>query len=182
MRGAIPPLPQYAFMAWCSVKAQGQLYLYLYLCLTKYDSVKTYCGSGGIAPLFLNLGTGWRWAVSFTPGDVSPSTRWIWDCVGLRASLNYLITNHVSSADVRTALNFNTSCRRRPALMYRRIVDKLGNKFTELSGVSHWIWMGCLPVVSFASTSQLVLCDKKLLQTLVIWNNNKLLHNFGAET
>jgi hypothetical protein len=29
MRGAIPPLPQYAFMVWCSVKkkAQGQLYL-----------------------------------------------------------------------------------------------------------------------------------------------------------
>jgi len=28
MRRAIPPLPQYAFMAWCSVKkAQGQLYL-----------------------------------------------------------------------------------------------------------------------------------------------------------
>jgi hypothetical protein len=27
MSGAIPPLPQYAFMAWCSVKAQGQLYL-----------------------------------------------------------------------------------------------------------------------------------------------------------
>jgi len=29
MRGAIPPLPQYAFMVWCSVKAQGQLNLYL---------------------------------------------------------------------------------------------------------------------------------------------------------
>jgi hypothetical protein len=28
MNGAIPPLPQYAFMAWCLVKAQGQLYLY----------------------------------------------------------------------------------------------------------------------------------------------------------
>jgi hypothetical protein len=27
MRGAILPLPQYAFVAWCSVKAQGQLYL-----------------------------------------------------------------------------------------------------------------------------------------------------------
>jgi hypothetical protein len=26
MRGATPPLPQYAFMAWRSVKAQGQLY------------------------------------------------------------------------------------------------------------------------------------------------------------
>jgi hypothetical protein len=33
MSGAIPPLPQYAFMAWCLVKAQGQLYLYLYLYL-----------------------------------------------------------------------------------------------------------------------------------------------------
>jgi hypothetical protein len=28
MCGAVPPLPQYAFMAWCLVKAQGQLYLY----------------------------------------------------------------------------------------------------------------------------------------------------------
>jgi hypothetical protein len=27
MRGAIPPLPQYVFMAWCSVEAQGQLLL-----------------------------------------------------------------------------------------------------------------------------------------------------------
>jgi hypothetical protein len=29
MSGAVPPLPHYAFMAWCSVKAQGQLYLTL---------------------------------------------------------------------------------------------------------------------------------------------------------
>jgi hypothetical protein len=28
MSGAIPPLPQYDFMVWCSVKAQGQLYLF----------------------------------------------------------------------------------------------------------------------------------------------------------
>jgi hypothetical protein len=28
MHGVIPPLLQYAFMAWCSVEAQGQLYLY----------------------------------------------------------------------------------------------------------------------------------------------------------
>jgi hypothetical protein len=27
MSGAIPPLPQHAFMAWCLVKAEGQLYL-----------------------------------------------------------------------------------------------------------------------------------------------------------
>jgi hypothetical protein len=29
MSGAVTPLPQYAFMAWFSVKAQGQLYIYL---------------------------------------------------------------------------------------------------------------------------------------------------------
>jgi hypothetical protein len=29
MSGAIPPLPQYAFLVWCSVKAERQLYLYL---------------------------------------------------------------------------------------------------------------------------------------------------------
>jgi len=34
MSGATPPLPQYAFMVWCSAKAQGQLYLYLYLYVT----------------------------------------------------------------------------------------------------------------------------------------------------
>jgi hypothetical protein len=28
MSGAIHPLPQYASMAWCLVKAQGQLYYY----------------------------------------------------------------------------------------------------------------------------------------------------------
>jgi len=36
MSGAIPALPQYAFMAWCSVKAQGQLYIYFTLLDTQY--------------------------------------------------------------------------------------------------------------------------------------------------
>jgi len=31
MSGAINPLPQYTFMVWSSVKAQGQLHLYLTL-------------------------------------------------------------------------------------------------------------------------------------------------------
>jgi hypothetical protein len=30
------------------------------LCLTKHDAMKTYCGSGGIAPRILDLGTRWR--------------------------------------------------------------------------------------------------------------------------
>jgi hypothetical protein len=34
MSGAIHPLPQYAFMAWCLVKAQGQLYLFFFLPLS----------------------------------------------------------------------------------------------------------------------------------------------------
>jgi hypothetical protein len=36
------------------------------LCLTKHHSVKTYWGSGGIAPRILNFGTSWKWVVSFT--------------------------------------------------------------------------------------------------------------------
>jgi hypothetical protein len=30
VKEAIPPLPQYAFMAWFSAKTQGQLYLHVY--------------------------------------------------------------------------------------------------------------------------------------------------------
>jgi hypothetical protein len=36
MSGAIPPLPQYGFMAWCSVKAQGQIYFYLYVLILSF--------------------------------------------------------------------------------------------------------------------------------------------------
>jgi hypothetical protein len=39
----------------------------LSLCLTKHHPMKTYWGSGGIAPRILDLGTRWRWVVSFTP-------------------------------------------------------------------------------------------------------------------
>jgi len=45
MRGAIPPLPQYAFMVWCSVKAQGQLYLHLMIVSLDFGivSVDLFC-------------------------------------------------------------------------------------------------------------------------------------------
>jgi hypothetical protein len=39
----------------------------LSLCLTKYRTMKTCLRSGGIAPRILDLGTRWRWVVSFTP-------------------------------------------------------------------------------------------------------------------
>jgi len=57
MSGAIPPLTQYAFMAWCLAKAKGQLYLYL------YHAMKAYWGSGGIARHIFDLGSIWRRAV-----------------------------------------------------------------------------------------------------------------------
>jgi hypothetical protein len=54
------------------------------LCFTKYQATKTNAvlnqaprheeiwGSGGIAPRILNLGTIWRWVVSFTPRLLYP--------------------------------------------------------------------------------------------------------------
>jgi hypothetical protein len=39
MRGAIPPLSPYVFMTWCSVKAQGQLYLYLFILLSQVSEM-----------------------------------------------------------------------------------------------------------------------------------------------
>jgi hypothetical protein len=43
MRGTIPPLPQYAFLAWCSVKkAQGRLYHYYYYYYYYYSSYYYY--------------------------------------------------------------------------------------------------------------------------------------------
>jgi hypothetical protein len=41
MRGAIPPLPQYAPIAWCSVEAQGQIYFYLLQCFVLFISFST---------------------------------------------------------------------------------------------------------------------------------------------
>jgi len=48
MRGAVPPLPQYAIMTWFSVEAQGQLHTYTchwdrHICLVK--------GKGKVFPM-----------------------------------------------------------------------------------------------------------------------------------
>jgi hypothetical protein len=37
MRGSINPLPQYAFLAWCLIKAQGQLYLFTFYSLLRRE-------------------------------------------------------------------------------------------------------------------------------------------------
>jgi hypothetical protein len=50
-------------------------------------------GSGRIDPHFLDLGTCWRWVVSFTPvplypGESAPGTHWIRGWVGPRTGLD----------------------------------------------------------------------------------------------
>jgi hypothetical protein len=35
-------------------------------CLIEHQAMKTYWGSGGVAPRILNLGTRWRWSASLS--------------------------------------------------------------------------------------------------------------------
>jgi len=54
---------------------------------TEHHAMKTYWGSGGIAPCVLDLGTRWRWVVSFTPRPLypkgrNPDTHWTGGWVG----------------------------------------------------------------------------------------------------
>jgi hypothetical protein len=48
------------------------------LCLTKHHAMKTYWGSGGIAPRILDLGIRWRWVVSFTHRPLYPQGKSRW--------------------------------------------------------------------------------------------------------
>jgi hypothetical protein len=50
----------------------------LSLCSTKHLAMKTYRGSGGIAPRILDLSTRWRWVVSFTPLPLYPQGKSPW--------------------------------------------------------------------------------------------------------
>jgi hypothetical protein len=64
------------------------------LCVTnKALHRKDLWGNGGIGPRILDLGTSWRWVVSFTtrPRYLRGKrlcTHWIWSCVGPRARLD----------------------------------------------------------------------------------------------
>jgi hypothetical protein len=72
------------------------------LCWTKQHAMKTYWGSGGIAPRMLDLGTRRRWVVSFTPRPLyprerAPRTHWIGGWVGPRAVLETVIKRKIPS-------------------------------------------------------------------------------------
>jgi hypothetical protein len=55
MSGAITPLPQHAFMAWCLIKAQGQLYLILSTESSVHDQKLKFQKAGGV-PLAVSPG------------------------------------------------------------------------------------------------------------------------------
>jgi len=48
------------------------------LCLIKYHTMKTYWGSGGTFTRNLDLGTRWRWVVSFTLPLLQPQGKSPW--------------------------------------------------------------------------------------------------------
>jgi hypothetical protein len=74
----------------------------LSLCLTKHHAMKTYWGSGGIAPRILGLGTRWRWVVSFNPRPLYPRERasgtyWIGGWLELRDILDTVVKRKIPS-------------------------------------------------------------------------------------
>jgi hypothetical protein len=75
-------------MSNAAIKVKVKLSLYL----GKHHAMKTYWGSGGIAPRILDLGTryGGEWSASRT-GRFTPSTHWIGGWVGPRAVLDAVV-------------------------------------------------------------------------------------------
>jgi hypothetical protein len=72
--GGLPASFSVGFMKGCKVvpvlnEAPRHEYIH---CLIKHHAMKAYWGSGGIAPHILDLGTRWRWVVSFTLRPLYP--------------------------------------------------------------------------------------------------------------
>jgi hypothetical protein len=72
------------------------------LCLTKHHAMRTYWGSGSIAPRILNLGTRWRWVVSLThrplyPEERTPGTHWVGGWVGPRTGQDAVVKKIILS-------------------------------------------------------------------------------------
>jgi hypothetical protein len=76
--------------------------------------MKAYWGSGGIVPRILDLGSRWRWVISFTPRPLypqgkSPGTHWIGGWVAPRAVLGAVVKRKIPSprreSNPRTPIN-----------------------------------------------------------------------------
>jgi hypothetical protein len=63
---------EHILISFSKVKVKLSLYF------TKHHAMKTYWGSGGMAPRILDLGTRWRWVVSFMPRPLYPQGKSPW--------------------------------------------------------------------------------------------------------
>jgi hypothetical protein len=73
------------------------------LFLTQHHAMKAYWRSGGIAPCILDLGTRWRWVVSFTARPLYPPEKetlvpMMRGWVGPRAGLDAVVRRKISSS------------------------------------------------------------------------------------
>jgi hypothetical protein len=64
--------------------------------------MKAHWGSGGIVPRILDLGTRWRWVISFTsrslyPQGKTPGTHWIGSWVGSTAGMDAVVRRKIPS-------------------------------------------------------------------------------------
>jgi hypothetical protein len=79
--------PPYAFMAWCSVKAQGLRYLQLFYEeeLDEWRLSST------------NLGIRWRWVVSLTPPSARNNTLWSYSMLGVFSDFGTVRYQHITT-------------------------------------------------------------------------------------
>jgi hypothetical protein len=80
---------------------RGGVKLKLFLCLTKYRVMKTYCGSGDTATRTTSALDGGEWSASspgrFSPRERATGTHWIGGWVGPRAVLDAVVKRKIPS-------------------------------------------------------------------------------------
>jgi hypothetical protein len=80
----------------------GKVKVKLSLCFNLAPRHVGVLGSGDMLPRILDLGTRWRWVVSFTPGhftprERAPGTHWIGSWMGPRAGLDTVLKRKIPS-------------------------------------------------------------------------------------
>jgi hypothetical protein len=101
----------------------GKKLVKLSLCLTKHHPMKTYSGSGGIAPRILTSALdGGEWSASrpgrFTPRGITARTHWVWGWVGPRAGMDMVSKTEIPSP-------------RRESKPDHPIVQPVANRYTD---------------------------------------------------
>jgi hypothetical protein len=118
--------PQYAFMAWCSVKAQGQIYLHL--TLSRHEGVLGKWRYSSTHSWTLALDGG-EWSASrpgrFTPRERAPGTHCIGGWVGPRDVLDTVVRRKIPSP--RPQSNPRTS-----------IVQSVAQRYTDWALTAQW--------------------------------------------